>query len=86
MQQDATSQPAAPAATPAPVLMVQFSAARLGDYQKMARDLRAAGIGVEVYPEAKKIGASVRLVRRQYQLRAERLRQRARPARSLSCC
>src|SRR5206468_7928760 len=36
----------ASAATPAPVFMVQFSAERLGDYQKMARALRAAGIGV----------------------------------------
>ncbi len=43
-------------ATPAPVLVVQFSAGRVGDYQKMARALRAEGIGVEVYPEAKKIG------------------------------
>ncbi len=45
--------------TPAPVLMVQFDAARLGDYQKMARALRAEGIGVEVYPDAKKIGAQL---------------------------
>ena len=44
------------ATTPAPVLLVQFSADRLGDYEKMARALRAEGIGVEVYPEAKKIG------------------------------
>jgi histidyl-tRNA synthetase len=43
--------------TPAPVLIVQFDAARLGAYQKMARALRAAGIGAEVYPEAKKPGA-----------------------------
>jgi histidyl-tRNA synthetase len=43
-------------ATPAPVLIVQFSADRVGDYQKMARSLRAEGIGVEVYPDAKKIG------------------------------
>ena len=42
--------------TPAPVLMVQFVAERLGDYQKMARTLRAEGIGVEVYPDGKKIG------------------------------
>jgi histidyl-tRNA synthetase len=42
--------------TPAAVLMVQFSADRLGEYQKMARTLRAEGLGVEVYPEAKKIG------------------------------
>jgi histidyl-tRNA synthetase len=44
------------ASTPAPVLLVQFSAERLGDYQKMARALRAEGVGVEVYPEAKKVG------------------------------
>ena len=42
--------------TPAPVLLVQFSADHLGAYQKMARALRAEGIGVEVYPEAKKVG------------------------------
>jgi histidyl-tRNA synthetase len=43
-------------ATPAPVLVVQFEATRLGEYQKMARALRAKGIGVEVFPEAKKVG------------------------------
>ncbi|HVS39291.1 MAG TPA: histidine--tRNA ligase [Gemmataceae bacterium] len=43
-------------ATPAPVLVVQFSPERLGEYQQMARRLRAEGIGVEVYPEAKKVG------------------------------
>jgi histidyl-tRNA synthetase len=47
-------------ATPAPVLMVQFDAAHLGDYQRMARTLRSAGIGVEVYPEAKKIGQQLK--------------------------
>jgi histidyl-tRNA synthetase len=47
-------------ATPAPVLMVQFSADHLGDYQKMARQLRAEGIGVEVYPEAKKVGQQLK--------------------------
>src|SRR5262249_38821442 len=41
--------------TPAPVLVIQFDAARLGDYQRIARLLRAEGIGVEVYPEARKI-------------------------------
>jgi histidyl-tRNA synthetase len=44
------------ASTPAPVLVVQFTAERLGDYQRMARELRAQGIGVEVYPEPKKVG------------------------------
>ena len=43
-------------ATTAPVLVVQFGADRLGEYQKLARQLRAEGIGVEVYPEAKKVG------------------------------
>ncbi len=42
--------------TPAPVLITQFDAKYLPDYLKMSRDLRAAGIGVEVYPEAKGIG------------------------------
>lgn len=43
-------------ATPAPVLVAQFDADRLGDYLRVARLLRAAGIGVDVYPEAKKLG------------------------------
>jgi histidyl-tRNA synthetase len=42
--------------TPAPVLVTQFSADRLGDYQRVARLLRSAGIGAEVYPEARRIG------------------------------
>lgn len=42
--------------TPAPALVVQFSADRVGDYQRLARLLRAQGIGVEVYPDARKIG------------------------------
>lgn len=46
--------------TPAPVFMVQFSAEFLGEYQRMARSLRAAGIGVEVYPDAKKIGPQLK--------------------------
>jgi histidyl-tRNA synthetase len=43
-------------ATAAPVLVLQFDAVRYGDYQRMARTLRAAGIGTEVYPEPKKLG------------------------------
>jgi histidyl-tRNA synthetase len=46
--------------SPVPVLMVQFSADRLGDYQRRARALRAAGIGVEVYPDAKKPGQQLK--------------------------
>jgi len=44
--------------TPAEVLVVNFDASRLGDYSRIARSLRSAGVNVEVYPEAtKKIGA-----------------------------
>jgi histidyl-tRNA synthetase len=42
--------------TPAQVLVVNFDAARLGEYQRAARALRAAGVNVEVYPDAKKVG------------------------------
>ena len=45
--------------TPAEVLVVQFDPARLGDYQRIARALRAAGAAVEVYPDAKKVGAQL---------------------------
>jgi histidyl-tRNA synthetase len=48
------------ASTPAPVLVVQFEAQRLGSYQRLARKLRAAGIGVEVYPDAKKLAQQLR--------------------------
>jgi len=48
------------ASTPAPVFIVQFVADRLGDYQKMARSLRTEGIGVEVYPEVKKVGQQLK--------------------------
>jgi histidyl-tRNA synthetase len=50
--------------TPAPVLVVQFSADRLGDYQRLARTLRAAGVGAEVYPDAKKIGPQLQYAER----------------------
>ena len=43
--------------TPAQALMLQFDSTRLGDYQRVAKELRAAGIAVEVYPEAKKLKA-----------------------------
>ena len=45
--------------TPAQVLVVNFDAARLGDYQRIARALRAASVNVEVYPDAKKIGVQL---------------------------
>jgi histidyl-tRNA synthetase len=52
------------ASTPAPVLLVQFSAEHLGGYEKMARSLRAEDIGVEVYPEAKKVGQQLQYAER----------------------
>ena len=51
-------------AAPAPVLLVQFSSELLGRYERMARTLRAAGIGAEVYPEAKKLGQQLQYAER----------------------
>src|SRR5579884_2469320 len=48
------------ASTPAPVLVVQFVAEKVGAYQHIARQLRSEGIGVEVYPEAKKVGQQLK--------------------------
>jgi histidyl-tRNA synthetase len=42
--------------TPAPVFIPYFDKDRLGDYLRLAAAIRAAGIGVEVFPEAKKLG------------------------------
>jgi histidyl-tRNA synthetase len=42
--------------TPAPVMIAFFDKERLDDYLRLAAGLRAAGIGVEVFPEAKKLG------------------------------
>ncbi len=42
--------------TPAPVLIAFFDAARLDDYLRLAATIRSAGIGVEVFPEPKKLG------------------------------
>lgn len=50
--------------TPAPVLMTHFVAGKLGEYQRIARMMRAAGIGCEVYPEAKKLGAQFQYAER----------------------
>ena len=47
-------------ATPAPVLIAYFDSARLHDYLKLAAALRAAGIGVEVFPEPKKLGQQLK--------------------------
>jgi len=42
--------------TPAPVLIAFFDKDRLPDYLSLAATIRAAGIGVEVYPDPKKLG------------------------------
>ncbi len=51
-------------ATPAPVMIAFFDPHRLHDYLKLARQIRAAGIGVEVYPEAKKLGQQLKFADR----------------------
>ncbi|MGA2035615.1 MAG: histidine--tRNA ligase [Thermoguttaceae bacterium] len=47
-------------ATPAPVFIPYFDKDRLHDYLRLAAALRAAGIGVEVYPEPKKLGQQLK--------------------------
>ncbi len=46
--------------TPAPVFMAYFDAGRLHDYLRLAAAIRTAGIGVEFYPEPKKLGAQLK--------------------------
>ena len=47
-------------ATPAPVFIPYFDEAHLHDYLRLAAALRLSGIGVEVYPEAKKLGQQLK--------------------------
>ena len=47
-------------ATPAPVFIPFFDKDRLHDYLRLAAALRAAGIGVEVFPEPKKLGQQLK--------------------------
>lgn len=46
--------------TPAKVLVVCFESQRLGDYCRIGRMLRQAGIGTEVYPDDKKMGQQLK--------------------------
>jgi len=46
--------------TPAPVFIAFFDRERLGDYLHLAEIVRAAGIGVEVYPDPKKLGQQLK--------------------------
>ena len=47
-------------ATLAPVFIPYFDAARLHDYLRLAAAIRAAGIGVEVFPDPKKLGQQLK--------------------------
>jgi len=44
----------------APIFLPYFDEERLDDYLKLASRLRAAGLGVELYPEPKKLGAQLK--------------------------
>ena len=46
--------------TPAPVFIPYFDPNRLDDYLRLAASVRAAGIGVEVFPEPKKLGQQLK--------------------------
>jgi histidyl-tRNA synthetase len=46
--------------TPVDVMLAFFDAQHLSDYLRLASRLRAAGIGVEFYPEPKKLGAQLK--------------------------
>jgi histidyl-tRNA synthetase len=46
--------------TPADVFVAYFDETRLDDYLRLAAQLREAGIGVELYPECKKLGQQLK--------------------------
>ncbi len=46
--------------TTSQVLIAQFEAQRLAEYQKLSRKLHAAGVASEVYPEAKPLGKQLK--------------------------
>jgi histidyl-tRNA synthetase len=47
--------------TPAEVFLVFFDEKHLGDYLQIAASLRASGIAVEFFPEAKKVGQQLKV-------------------------
>jgi histidyl-tRNA synthetase len=47
-------------ATAAPVFIPYFDAARLHDYLRLAAAVRAAGVGVELFPDPKKLGQQLK--------------------------
>ncbi len=48
------------ASTPAPILVVLFDQARLGDYLRIGRLLRKNGINAEVFPDARAVGKQLK--------------------------
>jgi len=46
--------------TPVQVFLPFFAANRLADYLRLASELRQAGVGIEFYPEAKKLGQQLK--------------------------
>ena len=48
------------ASTPAPVLVVLFDEARLGDYLRIGRLLRKEGINAELFPDARAVGKQLK--------------------------
>lgn len=49
-----------PVTTPAEIFIPYFEKTRLPDYLQLAAHLRTAGYGVEIYPEAKKLGPQLK--------------------------
>jgi histidyl-tRNA synthetase len=47
-------------ATPAPVFLPYFAEGRLHDYLQLAARIRAAGIGIEFFPECKRLGQQLK--------------------------
>ena len=52
------------AATPAPVLVVRFPDVPLADLHGLAAEVRRSGVGVEVYPDQRKLGPQLQLAER----------------------
>ena len=46
--------------SPAPVFIAYFDRERLHDYLRLAAHVRACGLGVEVYPEPKRLGQQLK--------------------------
>ncbi len=46
--------------TPAELFIPYFESEHLGDYLRLAHELRAQGLGVEVYPEPRKLGVQLK--------------------------